>query len=265
MRNIVVAGNWKMNTHREEATSLIDGVLREAGNFGGVDVVLFPPYLFLDMAVQKCRKSGIGVGAQNAFYKKRGAYTGEISPVMLRDIGCDYVILGHSERRHYFDETNAIINKKMKSCLEAGLTPVLCIGETLTQRQQGKTFDILNDQIVYGLEGIDGSFIKKTIIAYEPVWAIGTGISASITKAQEAHEYIRKTIESFTDTEAAGQIRILYGGSVNTKNARELLEEDDIDGALVGGASLKPESFCEIVKSGKATSQPILGRTGYQR
>jgi len=251
VRKIVVAGNWKMNTLREEAVTLIDGILREAGNFGDIDVVLFPPYLFLEMAVQMCRKSSIRIGAQNAFYEEQGAYTGEISPFMLRDIGCEYVILGHSERRRYFGETNAIINKKMKSCIEAGLAPVLCIGETLYQRQQGKTFDILNEQIVYGLEGIDGSFIKKAIIAYEPVWAIGTGMSASTAQAQEAHGYIRNTLDSFTDMETAGQVRILYGGSVNPKNARELLEEDDIDGALVGGASLKPESFCEIVKSGK--------------
>ncbi len=234
---------------RGDAASLVDDILREAGRLVDVDVVLFPPYLFLDMVALMCRESTIRTGAQNAFYENQGAYTGEISPVMLRDIGCEYVLLGHSERRRYFGETDAIINKKIKSCLEAGLTPVLCIGETLRQRQRGKTFDVLNDQIVYGLEGIDGSLIKKTIIAYEPVWAVGTGMSATTAQVQEAHEYIRNTLVCFSDTDTAGRLRILYGGSVNPKNARDLLEEKDIDGALVGGASLKPESFCEIIKS----------------
>jgi len=239
-----------MNKLREEAASLIDGVLQEAGNITGIDTVLFPPYVYLDTAVRMCRNSTLRVGAQNTFYEKQGAYTGEISPVMLRDIGCEYVILGHSERRRYFGETNQIINKKMKSCLDAGLIPVLCIGETLEQRQEGLTFDILNEQLVYGLEGVDGELIKKTIIAYEPVWAIGTGMSANAAQAQEAHAFIRHTLKNFAGDEAAGQVRILYGGSLTPKNARELMEEEDIDGGLIGGASLRPELFCEIIKSG---------------
>jgi len=171
---------------------------------------------------------------------------------MIRDIGCEYVILGHSERRRYFGETNPIINRKMKSCLDAGLIPVLCIGETLEQRQEGLTFDILNEQLVYGLEGVDGDLIKKTIIAYEPVWAIGTGMSATAAQAQESHAFIRHTLKNFAGDEAAGQVRILYGGSVTPKNAQELMEEDDIDGGLIGGASLKPESFCEVIRSSVA-------------
>jgi len=248
LRKLLIAGNWKMNKLRGKAVELIDAILMEVKNYTDVDIAVFPTFLFLDRAIEKSRKSNVDVGAQNVFYKNSGAYTGEISPPMLKDLGCKYVILGHSERRRYFGETNAMINKKVKSCLESDLLPVLCIGESLKERENGRTFEILNEQIIYGFEGIDSFYVQKTVIAYEPVWAIGTGMSATSAQAAQAHSYIRDTVKGFADTETANQVRILYGGSVNTSNAHDLLKQEDIDGALIGGASLQADSFCEIVR-----------------
>ena len=248
-KRALVVGNWKMNGSYEEADALIDTTVACAGSHSDVDIVVCPPFTLLYSAVRRTQKTSVSVGAQNVFYERKGAYTGEISPVMLKEIGCEWVIVGHSERRTYFGETDSTINRKLRTCHIHGLVPILCVGESLDQRKSGRTFEVLNSQIVYGLEGIDGGEIQKTVIAYEPVWAIGTGISATEQQAEEVHRFIRSVIERFAGPKASETVRIGYGGSVSPKNAGRLLREDNIDGALVGGASLVAESFCEIVGS----------------
>jgi triosephosphate isomerase len=248
-RRTLIAGNWKMNLLREEAYALIGGVLQESAPYTGVDTLICPPSLYLEIAVQMTKDAPLFVGAQNLFYEASGSFTGEVSAAMLREIGCSHVIIGHSERRAYFRESNREINRKIKACHACGMAPILCVGETLEQRTTGATFETLNEQLTYGLQGIDGASVSTMVIAYEPVWAIGTGVSAESSQAEEVHRFIRDVIAKFTDEESARALRIIYGGSVNPANAGELLSCANVDGALIGGASLSLDSFCGIVRT----------------
>jgi triosephosphate isomerase len=249
MRKKLVVGNWKMNKMRADARALIQAIVAADPAGGRAEVVLCPPFVFVDMAVTVTRGTGVLVGAQNAFHEPGGAFTGEVSAPMLKDLGCAYVILGHSERRIYFHEKDADINRKVRRCVESGLKPIYCVGETLAQRRAGAAFDVLNEQLVYGLEGIDDGRLQEMVIAYEPVWAIGTGMSATSGQAQEVHRFIRGVLGRFSGGETADRVRIIYGGSVTPDNAASLMLQADIDGALVGGASLSAESFRGIIQA----------------
>jgi triosephosphate isomerase len=246
MRRALIAGNWKMNLVLGEAVQLIEGILQCTSLSASVDVLICPSHPFLERAVGMTRGTMVRVGAQNVHHEECGAFTGEVSVSMLRSLGCTHVIAGHSERRALFHEGNDEINRKMKSILNGGLTPVLCVGETLEQRRAGITRRVLNEQLVYGLQGIDNEEIGRIVIAYEPVWAIGTGMSATSEQSQDIHRFIREKLSLFSRDEVARTVRIIYGGSVKPENAAELLGQEDIDGVLVGGASLKAESFCAI-------------------
>ena len=252
MRKMLIAGNWKMHKLRDDASALCGEIVGGVSRHDEVDAAVCPPFVYLDMAVSAFRGSGVDVGAQNLYYETEGAYTGEISPLMLKSLGCRYAIVGHSERRSIFGETDRIINKKLRAAYSAELIPILCVGETLSQRESGGAFDVLHGQITYGFEGIDDECIAETVIAYEPVWAIGTGRSASAAQAEEAHAYIRERVKDFTRSAIADSVRILYGGSVKPENALDLLKQQDIDGALIGGASLSASAFCEIVRIAEA-------------
>jgi triosephosphate isomerase len=257
MRRFFIAGNWKMNKVKDEAFSLVEGILAGIKRCPQVDIVVCPPFTFLDTAAHKTVNTQLMIGAQNVYYRDSGAYTGEISPPMLKSVGCEYVIIGHSERRIYFKETDPEINRKAGLCLKNGLIPILCVGETNEQKNDGSTFEVLNNQIIYGLEGIDDHLIRDIIIAYEPVWAIGTGVSASGDQVEEIHRFIRNTIKEFACDEVSSEVRIIYGGSVNSGNAVDLLARDNVDGALIGGASLKAGPFCEIVKIAESLVQTV--------
>jgi triosephosphate isomerase len=252
LRKMLIAGNWKMHKLRDDASALCGEIVGGVSRHDEVDVAVCPPFVYLDMAVSAFRGSGVDVGAQNLYYETEGAYTGEISPLMLKSLGCKYAIVGHSERRNLFGETDRIINKKLRAAYSAELIPILCVGETLSQRESGGAFDVLRGQITYGFEGIDDECVAGTVIAYEPVWAIGTGRSASAAQAEKAHAYIRERVKDFTRSAIADGVRILYGGSVKPENALDLLKQQDIDGALIGGASLSANSFCEIVRIAEA-------------
>jgi len=247
MRKKLIAGNWKMNLGKQEALNLIDNLLRKVENCLS-EIVICPPYVYLESIRKKTLSSKLHIGSQNMFYKEWGAFTGEISAPMLKSIGCTHVILGHSERRRYFQEKDMDINRKIKIALEYGLIPIFCVGETLDQRKNGHAEDVLNSQIVYGLMGIDDAEVKDIIIAYEPVWAIGTGMSATGHQAEEMHLYIRSIIENFSGELVSKSVRIIYGGSVTPENTPELLQNENIDGLLVGGASLNGESFFKIIE-----------------
>ncbi len=249
MRRLLIAGNWKMNTSLQTAKSLASAIATNLPALDpdkSIDVALFPPFVFIPTVVEACASTGIQVGAQTCSQHPYGAFTGEVSTDMLLSCGCNQVLVGHSERRQYYHETNDLVALKVESVLKSPLTPILCIGETLEQRQTGQTWAILQQQLdaVYSL--IDASQLERIIIAYEPVWAIGTGVAASSTEAEEAHAFIRKHLSRWTNAES---LRILYGGSVTADNAKELLSQPDIDGALIGGASLKAESFCSIIST----------------
>ena len=248
-RKKIVAGNWKMNKSIAEAGVLAEDVKRELGEFRDVDVVICPPFTALKAVSDEITSTSIKLGAQNMHFEPDGAYTGEISAAMLRDVYCRYVILGHSERRTYFGETDSLVNRKAKAALAASLIPIVCVGETLEQRQSGSTFDVLRTQVTGSLDGL-GDDLKTVIVAYEPVWAIGTGETASPEQAQEAHQYIRSVIESISDNDTAETVRIQYGGSVKPGNAAELFAQADIDGGLIGGASLEARSFVDIIRAG---------------
>lgn len=250
MRLPIIAGNWKMYKTVEEtiefATSL-KSVLKDVPD-DKVEIVICPPFVNLQAASSIIKGSNIKLGAQNLFPKQEGAYTGEISPLMLRSIGCSYVIIGHSERREYFKETNEFVNEKVKSAIEYGLTPIMCVGEKLEEREKGLTFDVVKDHVVNGLKGISSERVQHVVIAYEPVWAIGTGKTATPQQAEEVHKFIRKQISELYDEQTSQAIRIQYGGSVKPENIKDLMACENIDGALVGGASLKVDSFEQIVK-----------------
>ena len=245
MRRKIVAGNWKMNKTPSEAVGLINELIPLVKS-DDVDVVFCVPYVALPTALELVKDTNIEIGAQNMYYEENGAYTGEISPSMLTDLGVRYVILGHSERREYFNETNEDINKKVLKAFEHGLTPIVCCGETLAQREQGVTIDFVRTQIKIAFQNITAEQAKKAVIAYEPIWAIGTGKVATTEQAEEVCKAIRECIAEVYDDETANAIRIQYGGSVNGSNAAELFAQADIDGGLVGGASLKAD-FASII------------------
>jgi len=247
MRRPVIAANWKMNKKIEEAQAFLDEFIPLVWNERDVDIVIAPPFTALYTMANLLKITNIGLAAQDLFYEDKGAYTGEISPVMLTDIGCSYVIIGHSERRIYFGETDEIVNKKFRAARRHGLEVIFCIGESLSEREAGMTFDVLKRQISEGIRDISSDGL---ILAYEPVWAIGTGKTATPDQAQEAHESIRKTLSHLYGEPAKG-LRILYGGSVTPENADVLMACPDVDGALIGGASLKADSFAGIVKYNK--------------
>jgi triosephosphate isomerase len=264
-RRALIAANWKMNPMRDEAYALMGGILKEVESHDSVDVLICPPSIYLEVAVQMMKDTPLFVGAQNLHHEESGPYTGEVSGAMLQSIGCSHVIVGHSERRTLFDECNAEINSKLKACLDCGMMPILCVGETHEQRSSGRAFDVLTEQLTYGLQGIDGSAVGNSVIAYEPVWAIGTGVSATSTQVEEVHQFIRDTIGRFTDEDTAQTIRIIYGGSVNPDNAPQLLSCPNVDGALIGGASLKLDAFCGIVRTAVSLSQqPVTLSRGQQ-
>jgi triosephosphate isomerase len=240
-------GNWKMHMLREEAYALITGIIHGSTASANVDRVICPPFPYIEKAVLMTRNASIEVGAQNVHHEERGAYTGEVSAPMLQSLGCKYVIIGHSERRAYSGERNADTNRKMVASLRHGLSPVLCIGETLQQRNDGMTGEVLNEQLVYALQGIESAYISRIIVAYEPVWAIGTGRSAQSFQVVDVHRFIRDVISKFAQQGTGDRIRIIYGGSVNPANATDLLSKEDVDGALIGGASLQAKSFCDII------------------
>jgi triosephosphate isomerase len=249
MRNIVIAGNWKMNNDLAQSEKLIVELKNLLQNEKpNCDVIVCPPYTSLSEASKLLNGSQIKLGAQNMHFEENGAFTGEVSASMLKSVGCEYVILGHSERRHIFGESNEMINKKIKKALSAGLKPIFCVGELLEERESGTTNDVVKKQILKGLAEISADDMKNIIIAYEPVWAIGTGKTASPAQAQEVHEFIRDLIEITYSLEVANDLVIQYGGSVKPDNAKELISQKDIDGALVGGACLKADSFMGIIK-----------------
>jgi len=234
----------------KEAIELSNGLKREFFKLDkqGIDVVLCPPFTALSEVYEVISESDIMLGGQNLYWLDEGAFTGEVSGKMLKEAGCSFVIIGHSERRQFFDETNESVNKKIKAALANSLTPIVCVGELLKEREAGRTFDVLEDQIQNGLAGFLKDDILKIVVAYEPVWAIGTGKTATPAQAQEVHKYIRELLGKLCGKDAASQVRIQYGGSVKPENIAELMNQPDVDGALVGGASLKVESFADIVK-----------------
>jgi triosephosphate isomerase len=250
MRKKVIAGNWKMNNDLSESQSLISKLITGLSNEKvNCDVIVCPPYTSLSEANSLLKNSVIKLGAQNMYFEENGAFTGEISASMLKSTGCEYVILGHSERRTIFGETDQVINKKIIKALQSGLLPIFCVGETLQERESDETNNIIKRQITEGLKNISSADMQKIIIAYEPVWAIGTGKTASPQQAEDVHAFIRGLVKSLYSNEIADELVIQYGGSVKPDNAKELLSQKDIDGALVGGACLKSESFIGIIKA----------------
>jgi triosephosphate isomerase len=243
-----IAGNWKMNKTVEEAFDLTEQLKASLQNIKGVEVAVAPPFTALYTVSVALKGSPIRLTAQNLFYEERGAFTGEISPLMLREIGCQYVIIGHSERRQFFGETEETVNRKIKAAFHQNLKPILCVGETSKEREGGQTFTVIERQLQGALKGILNKEMDNIVIAYEPVWAIGTGKTATPEQADEVHRYIREKIEKLYSREIAMEIRIQYGGSVTPENIKGLMGQENIDGALVGGASLKSETFSKIVK-----------------
>ena len=249
MRKIIIAGNWKMNKNIAESIDLANSVKRAVYDIGEVEIVLCPPFTSLSDVKEIIMDTNVKLGGQDVYWEKEGAFTGEISCGMLKTIGCEYCIVGHSERRQFFGETNQTVNKKAKALLAEGLKPIVCVGEKLEERKKGRTFDVVKDHVENSLAGISKEDILNVVIAYEPVWAIGTGVNATKEQAQEVHKYIRGLLAKMYDDRTAGSIRIQYGGSVKPENIKELISEDDVDGALVGGASLKADSFVGIIKN----------------
>lgn len=247
MRRYLIAANWKMNKVTSEAEDYIKKFLPLVKDIYDREIVLCLPYTLLYLANKLLSGSNVKLGAQNMYTEEKGAFTGEISPVMLKDVGCSYVILGHSERRKYFNETDQFINKKMLVALKHGLIPIVCIGETLQEREQNKTFEVLEFQVRNSLANLSPLDAEKIVIAYEPVWAIGTGKNATPQQAQEAQHFIREKYAQMYGSLVAEKVRILYGGSITPENFPGIMEQKDVDGGLVGGSSLDPESFYKIV------------------
>src|SRR3989338_7813690 len=242
----LIAANWKMNKDIKEAVSFVKDFKKLVKNAKNIDIAICPPFTLLFELNELLKNSGIKLGAQNMHFEEKGAYTGEISPLMLKDAGCEYVILGHSERRQYFKETDDLINEKVKSALKNKLKPILCIGETLQQRNNNKTIEIIENQLMNCLNNINENEIKNIAIAYEPVWAIGTGKNATPEQAEEVHKFIRNLLLKVYNKKISDNARIIYGGSVKPENIKDLMAMKNINGALVGGASLEPESFAQI-------------------
>lgn len=247
MRKKIVAGNWKMNLTKNEGLLLLEGIVNGVG-VSDVKVIVAPPFPFISDAVSGVAQSGIKVAAQNCHQEEKGAFTGEVSVDMLRSFGAEYCIVGHSERRQYFGETDEVINLKIKRLLAAGITPIYCCGELLEEREAHRHFTVVEEQIQAALQGFHKEELKKMVIAYEPVWAIGTGVTATPEQAQEMHRFIREKLAQVLGDEAE-EVSILYGGSVKPDNAKELFSQKDIDGGLIGGASLNATDFLEIIHS----------------
>ena len=248
MRKPMIAGNWKMNKTPREAAELVKALKNRVGDIDEVDMVLIPPFTALPTVCDLIKGSKLGLGAQDVHWEEKGAYTGEVSASMIKEAGCQYVIIGHSERRQYFGETNETVRKKIKAALKSNLTPIVCVGEKLEEREKGETFQVLENHVKGGLSGLSSEEILKIVIAYEPVWAIGTGKTATPQQANEVHAFIRRLLSDIYSEDVASQTRILYGGSVKPDNISALMSEREIDGALVGGASLEAQSFSEIVQ-----------------
>jgi len=248
LRKPIIAGNWKMNKSISEAVELAGQVRNKTSTVADREIVLCPPFTALYSVKEVLEDSSIKLGAQNMHWEICGAYTGEVSPTMLKDVGCSYVILGHSERRQYFGETDSMVRKKVKIAFSAGLVPIVCVGETLREREKRETLRVLEEQVKTGLSELTREESKGLVVAYEPVWAIGTGKTASPDQAEEAQRFIRKLLAQMFGEENAQAIRILYGGSINPDNILALMSCDNVDGGLVGGASLNVESFVKIVK-----------------
>jgi triosephosphate isomerase len=248
MRIPIMAGNWKMYKTATEAIDFVTRLRKELGGSGETEVVVAPSFVALAPVAERLKGTKIAVAAQDCFWEEQGAYTGEVSVPMLRDAGCRYVIIGHSERRAYFGESDEQVNKKVKAVIAHGLLPIICVGESLEQREQGKTFAVVERQVKEGLKGVGADATQAVVIAYEPVWAIGTGKTASPGQAQEVHAAIRGFLSEIFSPQGAEAIRIQYGGSVKPDNIDELMAQPDIDGALVGGASLEVGSFARIVR-----------------
>ena len=249
MRRPIIAGNWKMHKTVQDALDVAIGLKRKFYTFGEADIVICPAFTALGKVYDEISDSGIMLGAQDMYWEEEGAFTGEISPKMLKDVGVRYVIIGHSERRAYFGETDEAVNKKVKTALKYGMIPIMCIGERLEERDNGTTYEVLEKQLTRGLKDFTKEEVSRIIIAYEPVWAIGTGRTATPREAQEAHKFIRNFIEKHFEKETGSKIRIQYGGSVKPDNIAKLMAEEDIDGALVGGASLDVNTFVQIVEN----------------
>ncbi|MEI5907684.1 triose-phosphate isomerase [Bacillus spongiae] len=250
MRKPIIAGNWKMHKTMEEAKAFAEEVNGLAPSKDRIDAVICSPALFLERLVEITKEYNIEIGAQNMHYEESGAFTGEVSPTALADLGVQYVILGHSERREMFNETDEAVNKKTIAAFKHDLTPIVCVGETLAERENDQTMTIVGDQVKKALIGLSEDQVKKTVIAYEPIWAIGTGKSSTAADANEVCAYIRKVVATEFTQEAADALRIQYGGSVKPANIQEYMAQPDIDGALVGGASLEPKSYVQLLEAG---------------
>jgi triosephosphate isomerase len=250
MRKPFVAGNWKMNTDVHSSVKLAQGVVSGCKNVvDKIDVAVCPPFVYLQQVGAALQSSHIALGSQDVYFEQKGAFTGEISSAMLKDVGCAYAICGHSERRHVIGETDELINKKVHATILGGLLPILCVGELIEERKANKTAEVVTRQMKKGLAGLTAEKMSAVTIAYEPVWAIGTGLTATPQQAQEVHALIRKLLAEMYDRKIAGEIRIQYGGSAKPDNAGELMAQEDVDGLLVGGASLKADDFVAIVKA----------------
>ncbi len=247
-RKPLIAANWKMFKTIAEAISFVRSIQEETGPCDDREVVIAPPFTALKPVRDNLKQRGFSLAAQNSYWEEKGAFTGEVSPVMLKELGCDYVIVGHSERRQLFGETDETVRLKAASIFKAGMVPLVCVGEVLDQREQGKTFQVVGSQVDGALTGLTSAQAERLVIAYEPVWAIGTGKTATPGQAQEVHAFIRQRIGSLFDKEVEKKTRILYGGSVKPDNIDTLMAEQDIDGALVGGASLEVGSFKRLVQ-----------------
>jgi triosephosphate isomerase len=251
MRKPFVAGNWKMNTDSRSSVELAKGIAEGSAELAGqgVDVAVCPPFVYLQAVARAVSSSSVAVGAQDVYYEAKGAFTGEISASMLKDIGCAYALCGHSERRHVIGETDELINRKVTAAIVGGLLPILCVGELQSEREAGQTEEVVTRHIRKGLAGLSAEKASAVTVAYEPVWAIGTGLTATPEQAQEVHEFIRGLLAEIYDGQLADEIRILYGGSVKADNAADLMGRADIDGVLVGGASLKVDDFVAIIEA----------------
>jgi triosephosphate isomerase len=249
MRKKIIAGNWKMNKTGTEAASFARDLKIKTLNINKTEIVVCPPYIAIMPVYEILKESRIKIGAQNVHWEPSGAFTGEVSAEMIEKAGCKYVIIGHSERRQYFGEINQSVNKKIKQTLTTSLCPIVCVGETLQQRETGQTKDVVKTQITEGLAGLSIDQMKRLVLAYEPVWAIGTGVTATPAQAEEVHHFIRELLAELLNSQIADSAQILYGGSVKPDNVKELLSQDNIDGGLIGGASLKVDSFVEMIRT----------------
>jgi len=254
MRKKIIAGNWKMNKTGTEAAAFARELKVKTLNINKTEVVVCPPYIAIVSVFEILKESRVKIGAQNIHWEPSGAFTGEVSAEMIEQAGCQYVIIGHSERRQYFGETDQSVNKKIKQTLTTSLCPIVCVGETLQQRESGKTKDVIKMQIMAGLAGLSIDQMKRLVLAYEPVWAIGTGVTATPAQAEEVHVFIRELLAELFSSPIADSAPILYGGSAKPDNVKELLSQDNIDGGLIGGASLKVDSFVEMIRAAEQLS-----------